>query len=120
MKNNDNNTEQMLLNDISFEDLIRKKIEQEFANDIKSSQKHKEIKKVTDISKAPKYLIFSTKSVFKLFNRKTGVETYINGVQAEALLGVRNNIREKVSQGQLSAFAANDVYVKFEFVKYSE
>ena len=119
MKNNDKDTEQMLLNNTSLDDLIRKKIEQEFKNDIKSSKKQKEIIKVTDIAKVPKHLIFSAKSVFKVFNRRTGVETYINGIQAEAFLGVQNNIREKMAEGQISAFASKNTYIKFEYVKYN-
>ena len=37
---------------------------------------------------------------------------------AEGLIGIQNNVREKVLRGELSAFTTDDVYVKFEKAEF--
>ena len=120
MNNKDKELEQILLNNASLEDLIRKKIENEFISEAKKSKIKPKVKRISDISDAPKNLIFSQKSVFKVFNRKTKTESYINGLQAEALLGLQNSVREQMAIGATSAFATDEAYVKFEYVEYFE
>ena len=70
----------------------------------------------TKISEVPKDYIFSKDAVFKYYNRHNKLETYINGIQADALLGLQNNIRVKILNGELSTFSTDDAYVKFEKV----
>ena len=70
----------------------------------------------TEIKDVPKELIFSKLAIYKLFNRTTKQETFINGVQAEALIGLQNNVREKFLNGEMSAFSTDEAYVKFEKV----
>lgn len=112
MKQND--VEQMLLNNASLEDLIKMKIEKEFMADLENA-KHKPQKKVyTEIKDVPKDIIFSKNSIYKYFNRNTKCESFISGVQAEALIGLQNNVREKMYKGKLSAFTTDDAYIKFE------
>jgi hypothetical protein len=112
MKNND--MEQMLLNNASLEDLIKMKIEKEFVSDLEKS-KQKPLKKLyTEIKDLPRDIIFSKKSVYRYFNRNTKCESFINGIQAEALIGLQNNVREKMLNGELSAFTTDDAYIKFE------
>ena len=55
-----------------------------------------------------------------MFNRTNGMQTNINGLQAEALLGVQNSLREKMLNGEAGSFAADDCYVKFEQVTVDE
>lgn len=120
MKEKEEDIEQILLNNASLDDLIKARIEKEFKEaETKSKIKPKKIT-ITEIAKAPKNLIFSKKSVFKLFNRNTKTETYINGVQAESLLGSQNSIRDKIKNGETSSFATEDAYVKFEKVSFDE
>ena len=116
MKEKEEDIEQILLNNASIDDLIKAKMEKEFKEAIAKSKQ--EVKKIviTDISKVPEHLIFSKQSVFKLFNKTTKTETSINGIQAEALLGLQNSAREKMLKGKISAFATDDAYVKFEKV----
>jgi hypothetical protein len=115
MKNND--IEQMLMNNASLDELIKIKIEQEFMSDLKKS-KNVPIKKVyTLIKDVPSGKIFSKEAVFRHFNRNSKCETLINGVQAEALIGLQNNVREKMLKGELSAFTTDNAYVKFEKVE---
>ena len=112
MKNKEK--EEMLLSGASLDELIKMKIEQEFMHDMEKSKEKPEPKVYTDIKNVPKDMIFSKNAVYKYFNRNTKCETFINGVQAEGLIGVQNHIREKILKGELSAFTTEDAYIKFE------
>lgn len=114
MKEKEQDIEKILLSHASLDDLIRTKIEKEFKEAVEGSKKQIEKIEITDISKVPKNLIFSKKSVFRVFNRNTKTETKINGIQAEAMLGVQHSVREKIIKGELSSFATDDAYIKFE------
>ncbi len=119
MKNKDEDIEEMLLGSASLDDLIRMKIESEFQDEMKKAQEKKlnrERKIYTKISEVPKDYIFSKDAVFKYYNRHNKLETYINGIQADALLGLQNNTRVKILNGELSTFSTDDAYVKFEKV----
>ncbi len=120
MKEKDEDIEQMLLYNASLDDLIKARIEKEFKEAEEKSKRKTETVTLTDISKVPKDLIFSKKSVFKVFNRNTKIETYINGIQAESMLGVQTTVREKMKNGETSSFATDDAYVKFEKVTIDE
>ncbi|HIS35946.1 TPA: hypothetical protein IAC10_04870 [Candidatus Scatousia excrementigallinarum] len=114
MKPKEEDLEQILLNNASLDELIKMKIEKEFKSELVKAYKKPHKKTITDISKVPKGMVFSKQAVFKHFNRRTKSETFINGVQAEAMLGIQNSIREKIYKGELSAFTTEDAYVKFE------
>lgn len=112
MKNKD--AEEMLLNNASLEDLIKMKIEKEFMEDLKKSKEKPKQKVYKNIKDVPKDKIFSKNSTYRYFNRNSKCETFINGVQAEALIGVQNHIREKMLNGDLNAFTTDDAYIKFD------
>lgn len=114
MKEKEEDIEQILLTNASLDDLIKMKIENEFKSELENANKKPQKKTITDISKVPREMIFSKLAVYKLFNRKNKSETFINGIQAEALLGIQNSIREKIYKGELSSFTTDDAYVKFE------
>lgn len=116
MKNDD--AEELLLKNASLEDLIKMKIEKEFMEDLKKSQDEPKAKVYTEIKDLPREKIFSKDSVFRCFNRNSKCETFINGIQAEALIGIQNSIREKILKGELSAFTTDDAYVKFEKAEF--
>lgn len=109
-----NDVEEMLLNNASLDDLIKMKIEKEFMEDLKKSKEVPQKKTYTDIKLLPKEKIFSKYSVFRYFNRNTKCESFINGIQAEALTGTQYHIREKIAKGELNAFTTDDAYIKFE------
>ena len=115
MKGND--AEEMLLNNASLDDLIKMKIEREFMSDLKKSKEKPQKRIYTDIKDVPTNQIFSKNAVYRYFNRKSMNETFINGVQAEALIGIQNAVREKMQKGELSAFTTEDAYIKFEKVE---
>jgi len=114
MKNKDK--EEMLLSDATLEDLIKMKMEKEFLEDLKKSKEKPKKQTYTEIKKAPKNMIFSKEAVYRYFNRDTKCETFINGVQAEAMIGIENYIREKLLKGELSAFTTENAYIKFDRV----
>lgn len=116
MKEKKEDIEQILLGNASLDELIKMKIEKEFRTELANAHKKARTQTITDISKVPQNLIFSKKSVFRVFNRTNKTETFINGVQAEALLGVQNSIREKIYRGELGAFTTDEAYVRFEKV----
>ena len=116
MKNSD--AEALLLSNASLEDLIKMKIEKEFMNDLKKSKEKPIPKTYTNIKDLPKDKIFSKYSISKFFNRKTGCETFINGIQADALIGLQTNVRSKMLKGELNAFTTDDAYIKFEKAEY--
>ena len=66
------------------------------------------------ISEVPKDYIFSKDAVFKYYNRHNKLETYINGIQADAYIGIQDIIRKKMLQGELDVFTTDDCYIKFE------
>ena len=116
----DKDFEQVLLNKTSLDDLIKRKIEHEFVLSGEQAKIKPRKKRVSDIGLAPKELIFSKQAVFKVYNKNSQTESYINGIQAEALLGLQSALREKIAQGGISSFVTNDAYVKFDYVEYNE
>jgi len=119
MTNKNQNIEELLLTETSLDDLIKMKIEAEFKNEILNSKKLRtsDTKIIyTEIKDVPKELIFSKHAIYKVFNRSTKQETLINGIQADALIGLQNNIRTKLLCKEISAFSTDEIYVKFEKV----
>lgn len=117
MKKQMNDYEQRLLSHASLDELIKMKMEKELQDELDKLNDTPEKQVITDISKVPKELIFSKKAVFKIFNRINKSETYLNGMQAEAMLGVQNAVREKIRSGQLDVFSTDTAYVKFEKIE---
>lgn len=117
-KKDTNEIEQRLLSQASLDELIKIKMEEELKAELEKAKEKPKKKIITDISKVPVELIFSKEAVYKLFNRENKTETFINGIQAESMLGLQNNIREKIKSGQMDAFSTDKAYVKFEKIEY--
>lgn len=117
MKKDENDIEQRLLNHASLDELIKMKMEEELKTEFEKAKQKPQKKVITDIFEVPTELIFSKQAVYKLFNRINKTETYINGLQAEAMLGLQSTIREKIKSGQMDAFSTDSVYVKFEKIE---
>lgn len=118
MKKDENEVEQRLLSHASLDELIKMKMEEELNNELKKAKEKPQKQVITDISKVPTELIFSKKAVYRIFNRTNKTETFINGLQAEALLGVQNIIREKIKNRHMDAFSTDNAYVKFEQAEF--
>lgn len=117
MKKETNDAEERLLKNKSLDELIKIKMEEELKNEIELAKITPEKKVITEISKVPANCIFGRQSVFKVFNRKNRTETYINGVQAEALLGAQTSTKDKIKAGETDTFATEDLYVKFDKIE---
>jgi len=117
MKKQLNDYEQRLLNHASLDELIKMKMEQELQAEIDKLNEVPQKQIVTEISKVPRELVFSKRAVYKIFNRINKTETYLNGLQAEAMLGVQNAVREKIRSGQLDVFSTDTAYVKFDRIE---
>lgn len=117
MKKQINDYEQRLLSHASLDELIKMKMEQELQAELDKLKDTPKKQVITDIAKVPKELIFSKQAVFKIFNRINKTETYLNGLQAEAMLGVQNAVREKIRSGQLDVFSTDNAYVKFDQIE---
>jgi len=110
--------EQVLLNNASLDELIKMKIEEEFKSNSKQQKQKANKQIITNLNEAPKDLIFSKNSVFRVYNRINKTESLINGIQADAMIGIQSGIREKFLDGSLTAFSTDDAFVKFEKVFY--
>ncbi len=106
--------EELLISNLSVDELIKKKMEEEIKNEMINSQKELKNTQITNIADVPKEFIFSKLSVYKVFNRITKQVSYINGLQADSLLGLQNNLRLKIQNGEADAFSTENSYVKFE------
>lgn len=117
MKKETSEQEQRLLSQTSLDDLIKMKMEEELKAEFEKSKEKPKKQIITDVSKVPSELIFSKQAVYKIFNRINKIETYINGLQAESMLGLQNATREKIRTGQMDAFSTENAYVKFEKIE---
>ena len=109
--------EQRLLKQKSIDELIKMKMEEEIQAEFTKAQEIKQKKIIKDIADVPKELIFSKIAVYKVFNRMSKTESYINGLQAESMLGLQNNLRAKIKAGEMDAFSTDNAYIKFEYVE---
>lgn len=113
MKYNNQNAEELLLSNKSLDELISIKMQQEMENLEKSSKLKTESNIVTEISSVPRDLIFSKKACFRVINKRLKIESFINGIQAEGLLGLQDNVRKEMLEGKCDVFSTDDLFVKF-------
>ena len=116
MKQN-SNAEEILLSGKSLDELIKIKMQQQMEEEIKNSKKKKESYLERDISKVPKDMILSSKSIFKVFSKSTKSESFISGLQADGFLGLRDDLRLQVLNGELSTFEIDDAFISFEKIE---
>ena len=117
-KKDEQESEKRLLGQASLDDLIKMKMEEEINAEFEKLQHKPEKKLITEIAKVPSDLIFSKNAIYRLFHRVQKTQTFINGVQAEALLGLQTSLRNKIKSGQVDAFSTENAYVKFEKIEY--
>lgn len=106
--------EQQLLSEASLDDLIKLKMEEEIKAELEKAKQKPILKVITSIKDVPQELIFSKKAVYKVFNRINKTKTFVNGLQAEAMLGLQASTREKIKHGEMDAYSTDSIYVKFE------
>lgn len=117
-KYTDKQIEDMLLNNVSADDILQKKLTEEVEAEIfeskKIEKKSKEKKYLQDFNKVPEGKIFSKSCYYKLFNRINKREFLIDGVQVENFIGLNDMLYEKVRSKAFKAFYIDDLYIKFD------
>lgn len=117
MKKSEKITEEILLKNKSIDELIRIKMQEELKNAFNKRVGKQAKVIIKNIKDAPVDKIFTKKAVFRVFNKETQVETLINGLQAEALLGMQNDVREKFKRKETDIFSTDTLFVKFESIE---
>ncbi len=117
MTQNKNLVEESLLTGKSLDELIRIRMNEKVQEAFSQIKKTKLTEKITDIKKIPAKILFSKKAVFKKYNKLNDSLSFINGIQAESLIGMEDNIREKLKNGEIDVFSTDDAFIKFEYVE---
>lgn len=117
MKKTEKMTEEILLKNKSIDELIRIKMQEELKNAFNNRVGKRSKVIFRNIKDVPVEKIFTKKAVFRVFNRETQVETLINGLQAEALLGMQNDVREKFKRKETDIFSTDTLFVKFDSIE---
>src|SRR5574344_1135079 len=112
--------EQFLISGNSIDDLISKKMEEEINETKKEANEKLKEKIITDIKKVPKHLIFTKHSIFKVFNRENKTQSFINGLQAESMIGLQKSLYSKIKEGLIASFATEKEFIKFEKAKIKD
>ena len=115
--------ESALLSGKSIDELIKIKMKEEIKNTFEKVNKTPKKVKIFDIKEIPSKVLFSRNSVFKKYNKQNDTISYINGIQAEGLLGLDETSREKLLSGKIEVFSTYNSFVKFEYseiLKYDE
>lgn len=113
--------EDALLSGQSLDELIKIKMKEEIKTVFEKTGKlSAKTTSVTDLKEVPKEIIFSKKAVFKKFNKSNNTISFINGIQAEALLGQDNSSRERLLNAEIEVFSTDNAFVKFEYAEITD
>ncbi len=110
----DENIEHNLLSGESIDAIIKRKIDAEIKKELEDAESMLKKVVITDFSLLPVCEIFAKTVTYSVFNRKTKQQSYINGVQAEGLIGLQAQTREKLIRKEIDSFLTDDYYVKFK------
>ena len=117
MKKSKDLTEEILMKNKSLDELIKLKMQEELKNAFNTRVGNNSKTLITDIKDVPVDNIFTKRATFKVFNKETKVETLVNGLQAEALIGMQNDVREKFRRKETDIFSTDNLFVKFESIE---
>ncbi|MBR1425244.1 hypothetical protein IJ579_06755 [bacterium] len=112
----DKEIEKILLNDKAYEKFLNTKIEKEFS-DITDKVSQVSQKTITDIKDVPVEMLFCKNTTYLVMNKESKTKSYINGIQAEGLLGTDNTQRKKLCSKEVDYFVSDNIYVKFYKLK---
>jgi len=115
MNNKKQIIEDALLSGKSLDELIKLRMKEEIKSAFQKVSVKFENKRITDIKSVPKKYIFSKNAVYKKFNKRNNTISFINGIQAEGMLGLDENSREKLINGEIDVFSTDSAFVKFEY-----
>ncbi|MBR2526633.1 hypothetical protein IKE67_09235 [bacterium] len=115
MKNNKKMIEDALLSGKSLDEIIKLKLREEMQSAFKKVGVKFEKRRIYDIKSVPQHELFGKKSVFKKYNKTNNTISYINGIQAESMLGMDNISRDKLIKGEIDLFSTDNAFIKFEY-----
>ena len=107
--------ETALLSGKSINELIKIKMQEEIKNTFEKVHKVPQKVKVFDIKEIPSKILFSKNTVFKKYNKENDTISYINGIQAEGMLGLDDISRKKLLSGEIEVFSTDNSFIKFEY-----
>ena len=108
--------EDALLSGKSLDELIKIKMKEEMKTVFNKTAKTAKKKRIYSIKEVPQGVIFSKNAVFKKFNKTNNTISFINGIQAESMLGLDESSRDKLLKGEIEVFSTENAFVKFEHV----
>lgn len=117
MKKTTDFTEELLCKNTSMDELIKMKMQEELKNAFQRRIGISNKKRINNIKDVPKNKLFSKQTVFKVFNKDTQIETLVNGLQAEALVGMQADVRAKLLNSETDIFLTDNLFVKFEYLE---
>lgn len=100
-----------------IDELIGKKIVQKIEEEIELAEKVPEYAIITDFELVPAELTFSTSAIYMVFNRSTKMKTFINGTQAESIIGLASNVKINLTSKTSDNFTVNEYFVRFHQIK---
>lgn len=109
--------ETALLSGKSIDELIKIKMREEIKNTFEKANKTPKKVKIFDIKEIPTQILFSKNTVFKKYNKQNDTLSYINGIQAESMLGLDELSRKKLLSGEIEVFSTENSFVKFEYAE---
>lgn len=109
--------EDALITGKSIDELIKIKMQEEIKGMFEKSIQKAVSKRFFDIKDVPKGKLFSKDTIFKKFNKNNSTISYINGIQAESMLGLDDITREKLVNGEIDTFSTENAFIKFEYVE---
>jgi len=97
-----------------------KMLEEKLINELKQekdkieAQKHKRKTVITDFSALPENCVFSEKAFYRLFNRETEREFFINGIDLECRIGLNQAIFDKLKSRKMKAICIDNNIITFD------
>lgn len=113
MKNKDNVDNIIRSSSPSFDELMMQKFAQEAKTEIEEEKNKIDNQLIEDFKLLPQKFIFSTKSVYKLFNRVNKTQSFINGAQFESYVANNPTLKKKLLDKKIDCFANEQYYIKF-------
>ncbi len=97
----------------SFDEMMMQKFAAEAQNELQEQKNKKKDCVIENFMELPKDLIFSVKSVYKLFNRITKTESLINGLQFESYIANNQSLKQKLIEKKIDCYASENYFIKF-------
>lgn len=116
MKNLDQ-IDKILTSNVDWDLLLQEKMSKNADEEKKIAKNNAEIVIINKINDVPKKFILSKNASFKVFSKNSKEESFVNGIQADSLLGLENHLRQKLLNGEIASFSTDTHFVTFQMAK---